>query len=180
MNKTLINDKFFIPFILSERILKEVNKLATQLNAHYREERVVFVAILNGSFMFAADLMKEISLDCEITFVKVSSYSGVASMGTVSELIGLNTDLNNQHVVIIEDIVDTGITMDNIHQLISSYSPKTLKICTLLYKKEVHKGSIIPDFVGFEIENKFVVGYGLDYDQKGRNLKDIYVLSPNQ
>jgi len=179
MSNILINDKYFVPFILSDDIQKKVKYIAKQLNTTYKDERVVFVAILNGAFMFASDLMKEINLDCEITFIKVQSYQGVHSKGNITELIGLNSDLENQHVVILEDIVDTGITMDKIHQQLSSYSPKTLKVCTLLYKKEVHKGTIIPDFVGFEIENKFVVGYGLDYDQKGRNMKELYVISTN-
>jgi len=179
MSNIIINEHSFVPFIHSENIQKKVTQLATQLNNTYKGKRVVFVAILNGAFMFASDLMKEIDLDSEITFVKVQSYNGQQSAGTITELIGLNSDLTHQHVVIIEDIVDTGITMDNIYKQLISLSPKTLKVCTLLYKKEVHKGNIIPDFVGFEIKNKFVVGYGLDYDQKGRNMKDIYVIDTN-
>jgi len=175
MNEIIINQVRFAPFISSDAIQERIQILANELNETYKGKRVVFVAILNGAFMFAADLMKEITLDCEITFVKVSSYQGMNSTGQMAELIGLNANLSGQHVIILEDIVDTGITMDTIYDLINQQAPKSLEVSTFLYKKEVHKGKIIPDFVGFEIKNKFVVGYGLDYDQKGRNLKAIYV-----
>lgn len=174
MNEIQVNDKSFVPFLSAASIQHGVKELATAINSDYKGEKVVFVAILNGAFMFASDLMKEINLDCEITFVKVSSYKGSASTGRVDELIGLNKNLSGAHVIILEDIVDTGITMDKIHKLIELQYPESLKICTLLYKKEAHQGKAIPDYVAFEIENKFVVGYGLDYDEAGRNLKEIY------
>lgn len=174
MNEIQVNDKIFVPFLKAETIQDEIKVLAKQLNNDYQGKKVIFVAILNGAFMFAADLLKEINLDCEITFVKVSSYKGSTSTGRVDELIGLNSDLADKDVIIVEDIVDTGITIDKIHKLIELQLPKSLKICTLLYKKEAHQGRVDPDYVAFEIENKFVVGYGLDYDEAGRNLKEIY------
>lgn len=174
MGEILINKKTFVPFLSEEIIQQEIKKQAQIINENYKGQKVTFVAILNGAFMFASDLMKEINLECEITFVKVSSYKGSASTGRVDELIGLNDSLTGKNVVIVEDIVDTGITMDKIHKLIELQVPNSLKICTLLYKKDAHQGRVFPDYVAFEIENKFVVGYGLDYDELGRNLKEIY------
>jgi hypoxanthine phosphoribosyltransferase len=173
MSSVQIHDKIFVPFISEDSIQKGVAELANQINQDYKGKKVVFVAILNGAFMFSADLLKHIELDCEITFVKVSSYKGTGSMGRVDELIGLTTNLLDRHVVILEDIVDTGITMDKIHKIIELELPESLKICTLLYKKDAHQGRVTPDYVAFEIENKFVVGYGLDYDESGRNLREI-------
>jgi hypoxanthine phosphoribosyltransferase len=174
MSDIQVNDKFFVPFLSSESIQKEVKELAGRINSDYRGKKVTFVAILNGAFMFASDLLKEITLDCEITFVKVNSYNGSESTGRVDELIGLSKRLTNEHVIILEDIVDTGTTMDKIYKLIQNQKPDSLKICTLLYKKEAHKGHVKPNYVAFNIENKFVVGYGLDYDEMGRNLKEIH------
>lgn len=174
MTEVQIQDKSFISFIDNESICIEINRLATQINKEFRGEKVIFVAVLNGAFMFASDLVKEIELDCEITFVKVSSYKGTETTGRVDELIGLTKSLANENVIILEDIVDTGITMDKIYKIIELEEPKTIKVCTLLYKREAHKGKVIPDYVAFEIENKFVVGYGLDYNEEGRNFKEIY------
>lgn len=174
MNEIQVNKHTFVPFLNAGEIDNAVKSLAATINKEYADKKVVFVAILNGAFMFASDLMKEITVDCEITFVKVQSYKGTTSSGRVDELIGLNQSLTGAEVIIVEDIVDTGITMDKIYKLIELQYPKSLKICTLLYKKTAHEGKEIPDYVGFEIENKFVVGYGLDFDQAGRNLKEIY------
>lgn len=174
MTEVQIQDKSFISFIDNESICIEINRLAAQVNKEFRGEKVIFVAVLNGAFMFASDLVKEIELDCEITFVKVSSYKGTETTGRVDELIGLTKSLANENVIILEDIVDTGITMDKIYKIIELEEPKTIKVCTLLYKREAHKGKVIPDYVAFEIENKFVVGYGLDYNEEGRNFKEIY------
>lgn len=174
MSEIQINNKFFVPFLSAGSIQEEIKGLADKINADYDGKKVVFVVILNGAFMFASDLFREITLDCELTFVKVSSYQGSTSTGKVDELIGLNTNLSGRHVIIVEDIVDTGITMDKIYKIIELQLPESLKICTLLYKKDAHKGIVPPDYAGFEIENKFVVGYGLDYDESGRNLREIY------
>src|SRR5262249_50020890 len=146
------------------------------INNDYQGKDVVFIAILNGAFMFAADLMKRVTIPCEISFVKVSSYEGMNTSGRVDEVIGLNTDLRNKHVVIVEDIVDTGITIDKVMTLLSAEKPESIKIATLLFKPEAFRGKHKPDFVGFSIPNSFVVGYGLDYNEHGRNTEHIYQL----
>src|SRR5690606_27948896 len=173
MSEIQLIDKTFVPFISEGEIQDGVSKLAQTINQEYQGKHIVFVAILNGAFMFAADLLKKITVDCEITFVKVSSYKGTGSTGRVDELIGLTTSLVDKDVIILEDIVDTGVTMDKIHKIIELQMPNSLKICTLLYKKEAHEGRVKPDYVAFEIENRFVVGYGLDYNETGRNLSEI-------
>jgi hypoxanthine phosphoribosyltransferase len=167
-------DKSFEIFIPRDDIDREIQSLAATLNEVYSGKDVVFLAVLNGAFMFASDLMKELNLDCEISFVKMSSYKGVNTTGKVEELIGLNTDIEGKEVVIIEDIVDSGYTIDKIISLIEDKGASSIKVCTLLYKPDAFKGVTRPDFVGFTIPNAFVVGYGLDYNQKGRNLDAIY------
>ncbi len=174
-----INDKYFEVFIGKEDIQKKIKGLASVINADYKGKEVLFIAVLNGSFMFASDLMKSVDLDCEISFMKVSSYVGTSSMGRVDELIGLNADVSDKHVVIIEDIVDTGITIDKITSLLAIEKPLSINTCTLLYKPDAFKGKEKPHYVGFEIANNFVVGFGLDYDEKGRNLDEIYQLKEN-
>jgi hypoxanthine phosphoribosyltransferase len=171
-----INDKYFDVFLNREEIKSKISSLSTIINADYCGKDVLFIAVLNGSFMFASDLMKCIDLDSEISFVKVSSYVGTSSLGRVDELIGLNADVSNKHVIILEDIVDTGITIDKIITLLTVGNPLSIKTCTLLYKPEAFKGKEKPAYIGFEIPNKFVVGYGLDYDEKGRNFDEIYQL----
>lgn len=167
-------DKKFEVFITKNELSKEVASLGSKLNEDYKGEEVIFIAVLNGSFMFASDLMKEIDLISEISFIKMSSYHGTESTGRVDELIGLKNDLTGKHVVIVEDIIDSGITIDKINSLLEMESPKSIKTCTLLYKPEAFKGRNKPDYIGFSIPNAFVVGYGLDYDEKGRNLDAIY------
>lgn len=171
-----LNDKSFEVFILEEELQKEISSLAEKLNRDYIDKELIFIAILNGAFMFAADLLKNITLPCEISFVKVSSYIGTNSTGRVDELIGLNTDIKDKYVVILEDIVDTGITIDKIKKLLSEEDPASIKTCTLLYKPSAFMGKVEPEYIGFSIPNKFVVGYGLDYNEKGRNLREIYQL----
>lgn len=172
-----IHDKSFEIFIQADEIQAKIKHLAKQVNENYAGKDLIFVAVLNGSFMFAGDLMKHISIPCEISFVKVSSYRGTNSTGRVDELIGLNTDLRNKEVIILEDIVDTGITIDKICTLLRANKPESLNIMTLLYKPDAFKGKNFPHYVGFTIPNHFVVGYGLDYLQHGRNLQAIYQLA---
>lgn len=171
-----ILDKQFETFLPAEIIQEEISVLAKKINEDYQGKDVIFIAVLNGAFMFAGDLFKKITLPCEISFVKVSSYHGVETSGRVDELIGLNTDISNKHVVIIEDIVDTGITIDKIFTLLRFHQPASVKIATLLFKPNAFQGKNDPDYVGFTIPNAFVVGYGLDYNEKGRNLDAIYQL----
>lgn len=174
-----INDKSFDVFIQESEIAAKILEISSSINAEYKDKELVFIAILNGAFMFASDLMKNITIPCEISFVKVSSYEGMSTSGRVDELIGLNTIIENKHVIILEDIVDTGITIDKIRTLLTIENPASLKVCTLLYKPSAFAGKHAPELVGFSIPNKFVVGYGLDYDEKGRNLKEIYQIKEN-
>lgn len=174
-----INDKSFDVFIQESEIAAKILEISSSINAEYKDKELVFIAILNGAFMFASDLMKNITIPCEISFVKVSSYEGMSTSGRVDELIGLNTNIEYKHVIILEDIVDTGITIDKIRTLLTIENPASLKVCTLLYKPSAFAGKHAPELVGFSIPNKFVVGYGLDYDEKGRNLKEIYQIKEN-
>jgi len=169
-----ILDKSFDVFIEEDKLQAEIRSLADHINKDFEGQEVLFIAVLNGAFMFAADLMKSISLECDISFVKMSSYKGVQSTGQVNELIGLNADLKGKKVILLEDIVDTGLTMDKILSLVESHEPSTVKICTLLYKPTAFKGKNEPHYVGFSIPDAFVVGYGLDYNERGRNLGSVY------
>lgn len=171
-----IHDKTFEIFIRNEEIQTEIASIAETLNLEYQGKEVIFIAVLNGAFMFASDLMKRVSIPCEISFIKVSSYQGMNTSGRVDEVIGLNTSIKNKHVIILEDIVDTGITMDKVMTLLATEHPASIKITTLLYKPEAFKGKHKPDFVGFSIPNSFVVGYGMDYNEHGRNIEHIYQL----
>lgn len=170
-------DKKFELYISKDKIQETVGNLAQNINKDYTGKELVIVSVLNGSFMFASDLIKHLTGDVEITFVKVSSYQGTETTGRVDELIGLNCVLKDKHVIILEDIVDTGITIDKIYKLIESDEPASLKICSLLYKPEAFRGVNEPNYVGFEIPNAFVVGYGLDYNEKGRNLDAVYQIA---
>ena len=172
----IVGDKSFVPFIERKAIEERVAALAFQISRDYQAECPLLVGVLNGAFMFAADLMKEISIPCEISFVKVSSYQRVASTGRINQLIGLQENITGRHVVIVEDIVDTGLTMSEILKDLHKQDPRSVEIATLLFKPEALRKAIQPRYVGFEIDNRFVVGYGLDYNGLGRNLADLYVL----
>ncbi len=171
-----LHDKTFEIFIQEEAILAEIRSMADKLNNDYAGKDVVFIAVLNGAFMFAADLMKHIGFDAEISFVKMSSYHGLNSTGRVDEVIGLNRPIKGKHVVVLEDIVDTGVTMEKLFSLLQAEQPLSVEIATLLYKPVAFKGKHTPKYIGFSIPDKFVVGYGLDYNEFGRNTKHIYQL----
>ena len=170
----IIGDKQFKPYLTEQKIADAVSSLAAEMNEELREEFPLFLAVLNGSFMFASDLMKEVSFPCEISFIKLASYEGSESRGIVNELIGLNEDLSGRTVVIVEDIVDTGNTLEKLIGLLKEKEVKQIKVATLLFKSGVYNKKIPLDYVGIEIENDFVVGYGMDYMGQGRNLKQIY------
>ena len=172
-----IKDKKFELYLSEKEIQESIEQVANQINADYKGEDVVFVGVLNGAFMFASDLMKDIKLECEISFVKVQSYKGTSSTGNVHELIGLTTDVKNKHVIIVEDIVDSGLTLNKLYSMIDHHSPKSVEVATLLYKPEAFKGKYPPKYVGIEIPNKFIVGFGLDYLEAGRNSRDIYQIT---
>ncbi len=171
-----IKDKEFISYLSEEEIQNKIKGLAKKLNSDYKEKKPLFIAILNGSFMFASDLFKEIKLECEISFMKLSSYTEMQSSGNVRELIGLNENVFNRDVIIIEDIVDTGHTMKNVLDQFKDRGVKSVEVVSLLIKPEALENPVEIKYVGFEIPNKFVVGYGLDYDGFGRNTKAIYQL----
>ncbi len=171
-----IHDKQFHSYISEAEIQSVVERLANDLEKDYQGKELIFLSILNGSFMFTSDLMKSINSNVEVSFVKVSSYIGTSTSGRVDELIGLNTSLKNKSVIILEDIVDTGITIDKVLTLLKSEQMDSIEICTLLFKPDAFLGRKKPKYIGMEIPNKFVVGYGLDYNELGRNLKEIYQL----
>ena len=171
-----VHDKYFVPYMTEVTVLERIAQLAEQIDKDYAGKKPLFIAILNGSFMFASDLFKYISIEAEICFIKLASYKGTKSTGQVITAIGLDTDIVDRHVVVLEDIIDTGKTLHHyLPQLLSS-GPASVKIAVLLNKKEALQFPVQVDYTCFEIPNKFVVGYGLDYDGLGRNSKDIYQL----
>jgi len=174
MDKIKVKDKEFAIFIDSERILSAVENVAQRINADYKDKNPLFLVVLNGAFMFASDLFKKLTIDCEISFVKLSSYSGTTSTEHVKHLIGINQDLKGRNIVVVEDIVDTGITIEHMLNELEKLEPADVKIASLLLKPEKYKKSHIIDYVAIEIPNDFIVGYGLDYDGFARNLPDIY------
>ncbi len=174
MSVIQIHDKFFRPYISSGQIREKIEEIARKLETDYEGKTPVFIAILNGSFMFAADLFKVLNIPAEICFIKLASYKGTKSSGTVITSIGLDVDLFGKHVIILEDIIDTGKTMHEFLPRLFHQQPASLKICALLHKPEATKFPLTIDYCGFSIPDKFVVGYGLDYDGLGRNIKEIY------
>ncbi len=172
-----LHDLKFKPYLSASEIVEKVNALGRVLSNEYEGKKPLLVAIMNGSFMFAADLMRSISIDCEITFIKSSSYSGTESTGKLNISLGPNDTITGRDIIIVEDIVDSGHSLQALIPLFLEKNPKSLKIATLLFKPAAFKGSYNVDYKCFEIPNDFIVGYGLDYNELGRNLKDIYVLA---
>ena len=169
-----IHDKHFVPFISAEDIDAVLTKMALKAEEDHKGEIPVFIGVLNGSFMVVSDFVKKYTQPCEVSFVKLSSYEGTTSTNQVKQLIGLNQSLEGRSVVVIEDIVDTGNTVAELKKIFEGHNVKQLKIATLFFKPEAYKQDIALDYVGFEIPNKFIVGYGLDYDELGRNLPEVY------
>ena len=174
MSEIQIKDKQFELFISEETILKEIQRLADELNKELRNKDPLFICVLNGAFMFASDLIKRLDFPCEVTFIRLKSYDGINTEGQVKEIHGLIESVTGRNVVIVEDIVDTGHTIYQLIQNISKDHPASLRIATLLFKPKALKLDVFPDYVAIEIPPDFIVGYGLDYDGHGRNLKDIY------
>ncbi len=169
-----IKDLEFKKFIACSKIEERVTELAQQLNTDYKDRSPILLPILNGSFMFASDLMKEIKIPCRVSFVKISSYSGTTSTGQLKTLIGHEESLFNQDILIIEDIVDTGLTLHKIMEELRALGTKSVEAITLLRKQPAREKNIDVKYVGFDLEDEFVLGYGMDYDGFGRNYKDIY------
>jgi hypoxanthine phosphoribosyltransferase len=176
MGDIRVHDKQFEPYLNAETIAARIKDIAGKLNHDYSGRKPLFIAILNGSFMFASDLFKELTIDAEICFIKLASYKGTKSTGHVITAIGLDMDLFGREVVIVEDIVDTGKTLSEFLPQLKHQQPATLKIVALLHKPEATVFPITIDYLGFSIPNKFVVGYGLDYDGLGRNIPEIFKL----
>jgi len=177
MKQVKLKDKVFEVSIPSDKIQHAITGIAHKINQDYKNKKVpLFISILNGSFMFTADLLKQINFDCEITFLKLSSYRGTSTTGSVKQLIGVNEKISGRDVIVLEDIVDTGITLEQIIKELKKFGATSVKITTLLLKPEAYNKDIGIDYVGMEIPNDFIVGYGLDYDGLGRNLPDIYTL----
>jgi len=174
LKKVKILDKEFQISIPSSTIQESITKLATRINADYQGKNPLFIIVLNGAFMFASDLLKMVEIECEITFVKLSSYVGTKSTHAVRELIGLDESLADRYVIVVEDIIDTGITMANTIPKLQHLKAKDVKIATLLFKPNAFQKDFPIEYIGIEIPNDFIVGYGLDYDGLGRNLADIY------
>ncbi len=175
-NSILVKDKYFKPFIKEAAILERINEIAAQIKDRYEGKRPIFLAVLNGSFMVASDLVKSMDFDCEITFTSLSSYQSMASSGEVQTLIGLKNSIENRHIIIVEDIIDSGRTMHHFLKTLQKEKPASVAIFTLLYKPNAIVFPLEIDYIGFEIDNKFVIGYGLDYDEYGRQYRDIYQL----
>ncbi|HDO27871.1 MAG TPA: hypoxanthine phosphoribosyltransferase [Bacteroidetes bacterium] len=169
-----IHDKKFEPYLTFEEIDRAIQQIADRLNKELKDKNPLFIPILNGAFMFAADLFKKLNFPCEVSFVKFASYVGTSSSENVKQLIGLNHDIKGRSVVIVEDIIDSGLTIHKILDLLEQNQVKDVKIATLLLKPDAFKGTYKVDYVGLNIPNDFIVGYGLDYNQQGRNYKDIY------
>lgn len=171
-----VHDKEFEPYLSSKEIDEQVNRLAAEINRDFQDKKPLFIAILNGAFMFAADLFKHIEVEAEICFIKLASYRGVKSTGKVITAIGLDIDIFDRDVIVIEDIVDTGKTLSQFLPQLVHQHPASLKVAALLHKPAAMVHSIKIDYLGFTIPDKFVLGYGLDYDGLGRNLGEIYQL----
>ena len=171
-----LHDKEFVSFISAEEIDFAIQKMVDQIEGDFADEIPVFVGVLNGSFMVVSDFVKKYSKPCEVSFVKMASYEGMNSTNQVKELIGLNQDLTGRTVIVIEDIVDTGHTIVELKALFKKQNPKHFKIATLFFKPEAYKKDVKIDYIGIQIPNKFIVGFGLDYDGLGRNLPEVYQL----
>ena len=176
MARVQINDKTFEVSMPEARIKERIKEMARQMSHDLEGKNPLLLPVLNGSFVFAADLMREMTIPCEVSFVKLASYQGTTSTGKVHEVLGINEDLSGRTVVIVEDIVESGGTMQRMIESLGTRNPESVRICTLFFKPDRLKADIKLDYVAFEIPNDFIVGFGLDYDQQGRGLKDIYTL----
>ena len=176
MSSIKVHDKSFGPYLSEETIQQRIKEMSDQINADYKGKRPLFIAILNGSFMFASDLFKHLNIEAELCFIKLASYKGVKSTGKVITAIGLDAEIYNRHVIILEDIVDTGKTQSQFLPTLEHQHPASLRIAALLHKPSATVHEIRIDYLGFTIPDKFVLGYGLDYDGLGRNIKEIYQL----
>lgn len=178
--KIQVKDKYFEPFILHEAILETVEQLGAQISVDFEGKSPIFIPILNGAFMFASDLLKHISIPCEVSFIKIASYEGMESTGEVEEVLGLEADVQNRHLILVEDIVDTGLTISEVMKTLKQFNPASVSIAAFLVKPDSLKKELDIQYIGQKIPNDFIVGYGLDYLGYGRNFKDVYKLAEAQ
>lgn len=174
MEAIQVLDKSFVPYLSHKEILSRIGEIAKEIDQNYPNSAPLLLGVLNGSYRFLADLSAALQSDCEVQFIKVKSYSGTESTGKMREVMGLDVDVAGRDVIVVEDIVDTGHTMEYLIGELKRANPKSIEIATLLYKPDAYKGNHKMTYCGFEIPNLFVVGYGLDYNENGRNLNDIY------
>ena len=174
--KVKVCDKNFVPYISEKEIAEAVKAVADKINSDYEGREPIFLSVLNGAFMFTSDLMKLIKVDCSLSFVKLASYCGEKSTGKVKQLMGLNVDLKGKDVIIIEDIVDSGVTINELDKIIREMNPTSVGVATFIFKPHCYKGHVKVNYSGIDMnDNNFIVGYGLDYNQIGRNLPEIYI-----
>ena len=176
MDSIRIKDKCFRVSLSETEIKQRVKSLAEEMSRDLEGKNPLFLAVLNGSFIFAADLIREMTIPCEISFVKLASYQGTTSTGKIQEVLGINEDLSGRHVIIVEDIVESGQTMKRMIESLGTRNPASIRICTLFFKPDKLQEELTLDYVAFRIPDDFIVGYGLDYDHQGRELKDIYTI----
>ena len=180
MTKIIVKDKAFVPFLPEAAIQKEVARVASEIRRDLGGKCPMFLPVLNGSFVFAADLLRHFADDCEVSFIKMASYAGTQSTGCIREVMGLAADITGRHVVIVEDIIDSGLTMAHTLATLRKHNPASIRVCTLMLKPAALRVEVPIDYCCMEIPNDFIVGYGLDYDGFGRNLREIYVLAPDE
>jgi hypoxanthine phosphoribosyltransferase len=180
MKKVTLADKHFKLFLESKKILAEIDQLSEVINEHYSNKKPIFICVLNGAFLFASELIKRFNHECEVSFVKLASYEGLNSSGVVKNLIGLNENIKGRDLIILEDIVDTGNTIDSLFDEIKHHQPKSLEVATLFFKPNAYQKNIPIKYPAFNVGNEFLVGFGLDYNGIGRNLEDIYIIEENK
>lgn len=180
MKQIKVKDKTFQVSIPAETIAHEVTRVATEINRDFAGLEPIFMPVLNGSFIFAADLLRQVDLPCKVCFIKLASYQGMQSTGEIREVIGLAEDITDRDVIIVEDIIDSGITMAHMLETLQNHNPASISVCSLLVKPDALKVAIPIHYRAMDIPNDFIVGYGLDYDGFGRNTKDIYTLIPSE
>lgn len=176
MQEITLHDKTFVPFISGATLDSAIKAMADKIYAQHQDTIPMFIGVLNGSIMIMSDLMKHYKGNCEISFVKISSYEGLTSTNNIKEILGVIVDIKDRDVIVIEDIVDTGNTIVALKEMMEKHQPKSVKFASLFLKPEAYKKQVVIDYVGMEIPNKFIVGFGLDYDELGRNLPDVYQL----
>jgi hypoxanthine phosphoribosyltransferase len=180
MKQIKVKDKTFQVSIPAETIAHEVTRVAAEINRDFAGREPIFMPVLNGSFIFAADLLRQVDLLCKVCFIKLASYQGMQSTGEIREVIGLAEDITGRDVIIVEDIIDSGITMAHMLETLQNHNPASISVCSLLVKPDALKVAIPIHYRAMDIPNDFIVGYGLDYDGFGRNTKDIYTLIPSE